>query len=710
MGFKRSGIHEIDSLLKGKYWNDTGKPVTLTYSYDVTGKDGLNREQRDMIFEALNQWRKVANINFNWVPKGGDLRFKAEDIPGGNVDYKEAVDWWNPFSYGTNKLKHVNIKLGKNLITGKGNDFLEVALHEIGHAIGLKHPGRYDGDKSKGEGPFLAYSQDHNTNTVMSYNHAGSLAVTPMPYDIRAVQYLYGARSFNPFNTRYKFSTIHSYKSEDSRVEFRGRDDKVMKLTIWDSGGEDTLDFSKLAFAPDGYHLDIREGGILATKFNLEKDAFGQYYARDNTKDTKYSDHQYRAASIGTAIAYGTHIENAIGTSSFDEIIGNGRSNRIEGKGGNDIIKGGGGSDTVYGDSGNDRIYADGGHDKAYGGSGDDFIAGWYGNDYLSGGSGSDRIYGDDGHDTVYGGSGNDVIWGESDNPNLNRKFGAGNDKLYGGTGHDEIHGGKGNDLINGDSGNDKLYGNYGDDRIYAGRGDDKVYGSSGDDFIAGWYGDDYLSGGFGDDRIYADDGDDVVRGGFGDDIIWGESDNYKLNQKFVGGNDDLSGEYGHDKIYGGKGNDSVKGGAGNDRLYGQQDHDTIDGGRGEDYLSGGSGNDILVGGDDDDVLRGGTGADMFRFSSLRHGVDQIRDFTQAQGDKLQIVTSGFGGGLVLGLLDASQFVLGSVATNASDRFVYNQNTGSLAFDVDGSGSQAAVQFANLAIGLNLSAGDFVLV
>ncbi|ASC72707.1 hypothetical protein XM38_036650 [Halomicronema hongdechloris C2206] len=41
---------------------------------------------------------------------------------------------------------------------------------------------------------------------------------------------------------------------------------------------------------------------------------------------------------------------------------------------------------------------------------------------------------------------------------------------------------------------------------------------------------------------------------------------------------------------------------------------------------------------------------------------------------------------------------------------MYNQNTGSLAFDIDGSGSQAAVQFAKLSGGLNLASSDFTIV
>ncbi|NEP63367.1 MAG: calcium-binding protein, partial [Symploca sp. SIO2G7] len=162
---------------------------------------------------------------------------------------------------------------------------------------------------------------------------------------------------------------------------------------------------------------------------------------------------------------------------------------------------------------------------------------------------------------------------------------------------------------------------------------------------------------------------------------------------------DEISG--GDDIIYGGKGNDRIGGKAGNDQLYG---------GEGNDELWGDLGNDLLVGGQGEDILTGLTGADTFRFNSFEEGPDTVTDFDQLQGDKLEILATGFADDLVQGVLSADAFVLGASAIDANDRFMYDQSTGSLFFDADGSGNQAAVQVATLGNSANLTHSDILIV
>ncbi|MUL35783.1 calcium-binding protein [Gloeocapsopsis dulcis] len=151
--------------------------------------------------------------------------------------------------------------------------------------------------------------------------------------------------------------------------------------------------------------------------------------------------------------------------------------------------------------------------------------------------------------------------------------------------------------------------------------------------------------------------------------------------------NDLILGLAGADIITGDAGNDTIRGGAGADILYGDS---------GKDLLIGGTGNDILAGGYGIDTLTGGPGADRFDFGSPNEGTDIISDFVVAD-DTIVVSPRTFGGGLKPGeVIKPHQFRLGTSAGDASDRFIYNRNSGALYFDRDGTGPNKQVQIATL--------------
>jgi len=154
---------------------------------------------------------------------------------------------------------------------------------------------------------------------------------------------------------------------------------------------------------------------------------------------------------------------------------------------------------------------------------------------------------------------------------------------------------------------------------------------------------------------------------------------------------DTITGSNGKDILSGSSGNDSLSGGTGNDALYGNLGNDTLTGGGDLDYLSGGAGNDSFV------------------FDSPTLGLDTIPDFSVAD-DTILVKASGFGGGLTPGAIASTEFFVGSGATTSSQRFIYNNATGSLSFDVDGNGGSASVQFASLATNLALTYQDIVAI
>jgi Ca2+-binding RTX toxin-like protein len=137
------------------------------------------------------------------------------------------------------------------------------------------------------------------------------------------------------------------------------------------------------------------------------------------------------------------------------------------------------------------------------------------------------------------------------------------------------------------------------------------------------------------------------------------------------------------------------------EKVTGKDDkNEVIRGGRGNDSLSGGGGNDTLSGGVGKDTLTGGAGQDAFVLNGQPKAGewDTIKDFKTSEGDMVQLRGQLFSNSSNLrgGALPSGMFALGTQATKAQERFIYNQQDGSLYFDRDGSGQQAAIKIAVL--------------
>ncbi len=120
------------------------------------------------------------------------------------------------------------------------------------------------------------------------------------------------------------------------------------------------------------------------------------------------------------------------------------------------------------------------------------------------------------------------------------------------------------------------------------------------------------------------------------------------------------------------------------------------------DTINGYEGNDVLIGGLGNDTLNGGAGNDVFVFNTTPHSSnnrDTITDFdgnpTGGQ-DLIYLDHDIFAKLTTLGQLSADNFHIGSSAADATDYIIYNQSTGFLSYDADGTGVGAAVQFAQL--------------
>ncbi len=145
--------------------------------------------------------------------------------------------------------------------------------------------------------------------------------------------------------------------------------------------------------------------------------------------------------------------------------------------------------------------------------------------------------------------------------------------------------------------------------------------------------------------------------------------------------------------------------------LTGNDGSNSLNGGKGADQMSGGLGNDKLIGKAGADILTGGGGADSFVFDVKPDNVsiDKIRDFSSAAGDKLLLDHSIFAA-LSLSRFSDENFVVGTKALEADDRLIYDQTSGILSFDADGSAAGAAIHVADLDNSPALQFKDFMLI
>ncbi|MBM88554.1 MAG: hypothetical protein CMQ41_09285 [Gammaproteobacteria bacterium] len=181
-------------------------------------------------------------------------------------------------------------------------------IHEIGHALGLKHP--FDEENASGDvapPPYLQGDEDTTKWTQMSYNDSpNEYDLKYSPLDIAALQYLYGVNK----NARAGDDT---YIFDETKSNF-----------IWDGAGNDTIDASSSSesvtiFLKPGYH-----GFKGATK---------QY--------------ELITAPGQITVNFGTKIENLIGSNQSDVLTGNELNNVITGGAGNDSLDGAEGIDTA---------------------------------------------------------------------------------------------------------------------------------------------------------------------------------------------------------------------------------------------------------------------------------------------------------------------------------------------------------------------------
>ncbi len=342
--------------------------------------------------------------------------------------------------------------------------------------------------------------------------------------------------------------------------------------------------------------------------------------------------------------------------------------------------------------------------DNLTGTAGADIILGLGGNDTLNGLGGNDTLDGGIGNDVMNGGLGDDIYFVDAANDVVIERENEGTDTVLATTAAYRLSANVENltftsagTVANTGSGNALA-------NVMTGAGGvDTLLGFEGNDTLSGMGGNDILNGGIGNDVLDGGMGVDTLVGGAGDDIYIVESTGDLVREVANEGYDlvessatfTLSANVEDLTLTG----SAAINGTGNSLaniLTGNSAENILFGAGGDDTLLGMGGNDTLNGGTGVDTLTGGFGADTFLFSSLGSTADLVTDFSGIDGDKLAFSRAAFTGLGPVGGLGANAFANGTSALDASDRVIYDQATGNLYYDADGTGSRAQVLVATI--------------
>ncbi|MDY6805230.1 MAG: Ser-Thr-rich GPI-anchored membrane family protein [Cyanobacteriota bacterium] len=207
----KSGDYQTDALLSSYKWGTD----RITYSFyddsnagqyygNETGVKEVSEKVKENVRDILeNIYEPLLNVDFVEIPDTsnnyGLIRIMKSDGPdyayarypkGDDVNKGNILDIYGDIHLNPDRDGAGGIN---NFQGGPGTHGYLTLIHELGHAVGLKHPGDYNGD-GKGTPPFLPSEEDNTENTVMSYNFDFK-ADTLMSYDVKALQYIYGAES-----------------------------------------------------------------------------------------------------------------------------------------------------------------------------------------------------------------------------------------------------------------------------------------------------------------------------------------------------------------------------------------------------------------------------------------------------------------------------------------------------------------------------------
>jgi hypothetical protein len=348
-------------------FNETFPSEYENYGINLSDLTPFNDEDKEMVRDIFNKLEEKINLKFVEVPDNGDIRFNKTETgyseeSGGETGFTLTISDGNEYTAnGAGADVFIGTNLDKNLE-------YNTLMHDIGHALGLKHP--FEGY------PIMPPNEDKTTYTVMSYTIPDVMYDLDFFYDpstntisykqiylgrddyavfdIEALEWLYGNNPHKESNDTYNLSNL----TKDKKFYVIDDDGGIDTINLSDTINN-SIDLSGIVLSDVDYQSfeDVLKEKL--EKVFYENDLYGKFdfdstleYFAENTK--LYNGY------FNLAISQNSIIENYIGGRGTDAVVDNYIDNEIFTEDGNDTIYLLEGDDIVDGGNGVDSVKING--------------------------------------------------------------------------------------------------------------------------------------------------------------------------------------------------------------------------------------------------------------------------------------------------------------------------------------------------------------
>lgn len=377
-----SGDKYIDAVLAGgsSWWHDAGAIATpsntaiapnvkqiegarntIYYDYltgtesfltaaDKKGFAPIEQTQKQAIESAFRYLSSLVNVTFVQDAQRADIKFGNNDqtSSAGYATYP-STDPSRPSILmldNSNNTENAGANLAK-----KGGYGWQTLIHELGHAMGLKHPGAYNAGGGTTPGPYLPKPMDNRSMSIMSYNNTtastivslsgtstdtsyslrtSTSAAIPSTFqllDIAALQYLYGANT-NPQTTA--LSLTDAYSGFETVWAPQGVDLDAASTTrsnLFDmrAGG-----YSSISMRTEASHLADFKKQLQSKGFNESKAMAAASSVMSSLK-AKQMDVTLYDGKNTMALSYGSQFKKVVGGTAADKFYAGTYSSDVNG-------------------------------------------------------------------------------------------------------------------------------------------------------------------------------------------------------------------------------------------------------------------------------------------------------------------------------------------------------------------------------------------